>query len=150
MRKLVIRGVLILVGLFVLAQLVPYGRNHKNPPVQAEPRWATAQTRDLAKRACFDCHSNLSTWPWYSNIAPGSWLIYRDVVGGRGSLNFSEWNKPQDGASDAIETIRSGSMPPWFYLPLHPKAALSKTEKNTLMAGLAATFRNSPPIGGSG
>jgi hypothetical protein len=150
MRKLLLRGVLILVGLFVLAQLVPYGRNHKNPPVQTEPRWATAQTRELAKRACFDCHSNLSTWPWYSNVAPASWLIYRDVVGGRGSLNFSEWNLPQDGAGDAVETIRSGSMPPWFYLPLHPKAALSKAEKNTLMAGLAATFRNSPPIGGAG
>ena len=148
MRKWLIRIVLVGVGLFVLAQLVPYGRNHKNPPVLAEPRWDTGQTRALAKTACFDCHSNLTNWRWYSNIAPGSWLIYRDVTDGRSSLNFSEWNKPQDGAGDAIEAISSGSMPPWFYVILHPHAGLSHADKQALMNGLAATFKNSPPIGG--
>lgn len=148
MRKWILRAALGVLALFVVAQLVPYGRNHKNPAVQAEPRWATAQTRQLAKDACFDCHSNLTIWRWYSNIAPGSWLIYRDVQGGRGALNFTEWNRPQDGAGDAIDTIRSGSMPPWFYVVLHPRASLSQADKDALMRGLAATFRNSPPIGG--
>ena len=136
------------IALFALAQLVPYGRSHTNPPVQAEPRWDSPQTRALAKRACFDCHSNLTTWPWYSNVAPVSWLIQRDVDGGRGALNFTEWNKPQDGAGDAIEAIQSGSMPPWYYTIQHPKANLSSSDQQKLMAGLAATFRNSPPIGG--
>ncbi len=77
---------------FGLLQLVPYGRNHTNPPVAAEPAWASAQTRALAVRACFDCHSNETTWPWYSNVAPVSWLIQRDVDEGRRRLNFSEWN----------------------------------------------------------
>ena len=146
-RRLLVRLVVAAVALFALAQLVPFGRDHTNPPVQAEPRWATAQTRGLAKDACFDCHSNLTTWPSYSKIAPGSWLIYRDVEGGRGQLNFSEWNRPQE-ADDAVEAIRNGSMPPWYYKLLHPKSRLSAAEKDALMRGLAATLRNSPPVGG--
>ena len=148
MRKWIVRALLVGVGLLLLIQLVPYGRNHTNPPVQAEPQWNSPHTRALAKTACFDCHSNLTTWPWYSNVAPVSWLVYRDVVDGRSSLNFSEWNKPQDGAGDAIDAISSGSMPPWFYVIQHPKAGLSHADKLALMAGLAATFKNSPPIGG--
>jgi len=137
-------------GAFALAQAVPYGRSHTNPPVQAEPHWSSPATRALAKRACFDCHSNLTTWPWYSNIAPVSWLVQRDVDGGRAALNFSEWGKPQDGAGDAVEAIRGGSMPPWFYVILHPKAKLSQADKQALMDGLAATLRSSPPPGGGG
>jgi hypothetical protein len=116
--------------------------------VTAEPRWDSPRTRQLAKEACFDCHSNLTTWPWYSNVAPVSWLTYRDVVDGRAALDFSEWNKPQDGAGDAVEAVASGSMPPWFYKPMHPKSDLSQAEREQLMRGLAATFRRSPPIGG--
>jgi mono/diheme cytochrome c family protein len=133
--------------LFVLAQTVPYGRSHANPPVTAEPRWDSQQTRELAARACFDCHSNLTKWPWYSNVAPVSWLVQSDVVGGRAALNFSEWNKPQDGAGDISEAISSGSMPPWFYPLIHPKASLSQADQQRLIAGLAATLRNSPPPG---
>lgn len=136
--------------LFLLAQAVPYGRSHTNPPVTAEPRWNSQQTRALAARACFDCHSDLTTWPWYSNVAPVSWLVQRDVAGGRAALNFSEWNKPQDGAGDISEAISSGSMPPWFYPLMHPKANLSKSDQQRLIAGLAATLRNSPPSGGRG
>ena len=64
-------------------------------------------------------------------------------------LNFSEWDKLQDaGIDDITETIRDGSMPPWFYLPLHPNAKLDQAEKDALIAGLNATFAQSPPIGG--
>src|SRR4051794_1848701 len=148
MRRWSIRIGLALVVLFVLAQAVPYGRRHTNPPVTAEPRWDSPRTRQFAANACFDCHSNLTTWPWYSNVAPVSWLTYRDVVDGRAALDFSEWNKPQDGAGDAVEAVASGSMPPWFYKPMHPKSELSQAERGQLMRGLAATFRRSPPIGG--
>ena len=78
-----------------------------------------------------------------------SWLVQRDVDGGRAALNFSEWNKPQDaGIDDITEAIRSGSMPPWFYLPSPSYAKLSQAEKDALIAGLNATFAKSPPIGG--
>ena len=136
------------VALFLLAQAIPYGRSHTNPPTTAEPRWDSPQTRALAARACFDCHSNLTTWPWYSNVAPVSWLTQRDVEGGRSALNFSEWNKPQDGAGDLADAISGGSMPPWFYTLMHPKAKLSQADEQRLIAGLAATLKNSPPVGG--
>lgn len=148
MARWLVRIALAGAGLFVLIQLVPYGRNHTNPPVQAEPAWNAPRTRLLAQAACFDCHSNLTKWRWYSNVAPVSWLVYRDVTDGRAALNFTEWNKPQDGAGDAVEAVGSGSMPPWFYVIVHPNASLSQTDKNDLMRGLAATLRNSPPIGG--
>jgi hypothetical protein len=136
------------VVVFGLAQLVPYGRAHTNPPVQAEPHWNTPETRALAKRACFDCHSNLTTWPWYSNVAPVSWLLQRDVDSGRSALNFSEWNRPQENAGDAVEAVSNGSMPPWYYTIRHPKAKLSGADQRALMAGLAATLRAAPPPGG--
>ncbi len=146
--KWTLRIVVACVGLFALAQAVPYGRSHTNPPVQAEPQWSSVSTRALAKRACFDCHSNETTWPWYSNVAPVSWLVQSDVESGRGALNFSEWNRPQEGAGDAAEAAGNGSMPPWYYTIQHPNAKLSNADQQALMEGLAATFRNSPPIGG--
>jgi hypothetical protein len=77
-------------------------------------------------------------------------LVQRDVDGGRSALNFSEWNKPQDGAGDISEVISGGSMPPWFYPVMHPKANLSHAEQQRLIGGLAATLRSSPPPGGAG
>ncbi len=140
-----------LVVLFVLIQAVPYGRSHSNPPVLAEPQWDSPTTRALAVRACFDCHSNLTKWRWYSNIAPVSWLVQLDVSGGRSQFNFSEWNKPQDvSIDDVVGTIRGGSMPPWFYTVIHSNASLSSAEKNSLIRGLEATFAASPPKGGGG
>ena len=148
-RRFLVWSAVVALGLFVGIQAVPYGRDHSNPPVTQEPSWDSARTRQLASDSCFDCHSNLTKWRWYSNVAPMSWLVQRDVDGGRAALNFSEWDKPQDaGIDDITETIRSGSMPPWFYLPLHPNAKLSQAEKDALIAGLNATFAKSPPIGG--
>ena len=132
---------LILVG-FLLIQLIPYGRNHTNPPVTQEPAWDTPQTRELAKRACFDCHSDETIWLWYSNIAPVSWLVYRDVAEGRRRLNFSEWNRPRFRSGEMGRIVLEGRMPPSFYLPLHPSARLSASEKLLLINGLTATLGN--------
>ena len=124
-----------LIAFGVVIQLIPFGRQHTNPAVVREPAWDSPQTRDLAKRACFDCHSNETVWPWYSGIAPVSWLTQRDVNGGRSHLNFSEWNKPQRHAPHAAEEIQKGDMPPWFYLPMHAAARLTEAEKASLIAG---------------
>jgi hypothetical protein len=84
------------VALFLLLQIVPFGRMPSNPPVTGEPAWDSPQTRALAVRACFDCHSNETEKPWYSNIAPPiSWATSDHVESGRGKLNFSEFDKPQ-------------------------------------------------------
>ena len=83
------RILLIVAGLLIVAflaiQLVPIQRT--NPPVTTQIQWDSPQTEALARRACLDCHSNETTWPWYSYVAPSSWLIYYDVLRGR-----SEWN----------------------------------------------------------
>lgn len=124
-----------LIGIFAVIQLVPFGHDHTDPPVLQEPVWDSPQTRDLARRACLNCHGNQTVWPWYSNVAPVSWLTQRDVNGGRRHLNFSEWNKPQRHSKDVIKEIKSGDMPPWFYLPMHPEARLTDAEKSALIAG---------------
>ena len=124
----------------VAVQLVPYGRDHTNPAGRLEPRWDRAETRALAVRACYDCHSNETAWPWYTHVAPLSWLAQKDVDEGRRKLNFSEWGRPQKEAREAARTIRKREMPPWLYLPLHPDARLSAEETQVLVAGLEATL----------
>lgn len=127
-------------AVLLLMQLVPYGRDHSTPPVTAEPAWDSPTTRELAVRACFDCHSNEVTWPWYSNVAPISWAVQRHVDEGRHELNFSEWNRPQDEADEAAETVIEGEMPPLYYTITHPDARLTDAEKQQLIDGLTATL----------
>ena len=132
-------------GLFLVIQLVPY-RVH-DPAVVAEPNWDSPQTRALAVRACFDCHSNQTETPWYGYVAPMAWLVNNHVEDGRSSLNFSEWNSGQVRQAQKIDrVIRSGSMPPssytWF--GLHSESKLTPSETDALIAGLQATIANSP------
>jgi heme-binding protein len=87
--------------------------------------------------ACMDCHSNETTWPWYSNVAPVSWLVQKDVDDGRRELNLSTTD-PEVG--EMVETIQEGSMPPLQYKPTHPASRLSDQEKQDLIGGLQATF----------
>lgn len=135
-RKLLVGVIVVAVVFFVTLQLVPYGRDHTNPPVVQEPNWDSPTTRTLAQRACFDCHSNETVWPWYSNIAPISWLVAHDVFEGRGRLNFSDWSTGGRGAQEIARRVQSGRMPPSFYLPLHPTARLTADEKAQLVTGL--------------
>jgi mono/diheme cytochrome c family protein len=130
----------ILVALVVLMQAVPYGRNHTNPAVSQEPAWDSPGTRTTFLAACGDCHSNRTTWPWYSHVAPVSWLVQHDVDEGRGKLNASEMDRPQKDAGEAAEAVRSGDMPPWQYRIMHPEARLSPDARRRLEAGLVATF----------
>ncbi|HET9249188.1 MAG TPA: heme-binding domain-containing protein [Actinomycetota bacterium] len=143
-RRALRLGLLSVIGVFLLIQVIPYGRDHTNPPVDAEPAWDSPATRELASAACFDCHSNETRWPWYTSVAPVSWFTQHDVEEGRETLNFSEWNRPQE-TDEVAEAIREGSMPPWTYRVLHPAARLSDAEIRRLIAGLEATFRASPP-----
>jgi hypothetical protein len=141
MIKKIILGVCI--GLIVggiLIQFLPYGHEHTNPPVNGEPQWDSPQTRDLVTRVCYDCHSNQTTWPWYSNIAPVSWLIQHDVEEGRSRLNFTEWNQPQRETDNAARQVQRGAMPQWYYTLLHPTANLTPDEKQALIQGLQASL----------
>lgn len=131
----------ILVLLFGLIQLVPYGRTHSNPPIVQEPTWDSPRTRDLAKRACFDCHSNETRWPYYANIAPFSWVVQRDVDAAREVINFSEMHADQPLASYSGLSVRTGSMPPTKYRVAHAEADLTAAETEELARGLDATLK---------
>ena len=136
MRKIGLGRLLgILMALGLAMQLVPYGHARTNPPVRKKPAWDSPTTHDLAVRACYDCHSNQKVWPWYAKVAPVSWLIQSDVDRGRQTLNFSEWDRPQRKASEAGRRTQRGSMPPWYYVMMHPKANLSPSEKQALVRG---------------
>lgn len=126
---------------FVAIQLIPYGRSHADPPVSHPVNWNSPQTQQLAMQACGDCHSDQTTWPWYSNVAPFSWLIQRDVVKGRSILNFSAYT-PTRRSDRAVKAIESGQMPPFYYTFMHPKSQLTADQKQKLIDGLRATFGN--------
>jgi len=150
--RLVLRLLLFLIAAFLLIQLIPYGRDHDNPRTVKEPEWSSVATRELTQQGCFDCHSNLTEWPWYTNVAPVSWLTTRDVDDGRAVLNFSEWQRTQDAdLQDLIDAIRDKDMPPIQYRLVHKNARLSDNERQALERGLTATWVKDPPgpAGGS-
>jgi hypothetical protein len=119
---------------FLAFQLVPIDR--ENPPVESEVT-APEEVREVLARACYDCHSNESRWPWYGYIAPTSWLIAYDIDEARDHMNFSTWNQyDEDEQIDMIEEVweevEEGEMPPFFYTPLHPSAQLDENDRAVL------------------
>ncbi|MCQ3980790.1 MAG: cytochrome C [Anaerolineae bacterium] len=127
-----------------MIQFIPVA--HTDPPITREIRWDSPQTQELAQRACFDCHSNETIWPWYTYVAPVSWRVANHVYEGRRRLNFSEWDRPNENEERIVEDMTSGRMPLWDYLLLHPKAELTPTEQQALIDGLKQTLANDPPI----
>ena len=140
-RRILVRAGLGLLAVAVLLQLVPYGRDHTNPPVTQDAPWPDGRSRELATTACYDCHSNQTRWPPQSFVAPFSWLLARDVAQGRAALNFSTWDDDDNEADDAAVAIADGEMPPRRYLLAHPDAALSEAERQVLVEALEAMDR---------
>jgi hypothetical protein len=139
-RRVLFGSAAVIAAAMLAIQVIPYGRDHANPPVSREPAWSSIATRDLAVIACFDCHSNETRWPWHSNVAPLSWRIQRHVDEGRAELNFSEWGIRDQESEEIVESVQEGAMPPWDYLLLHPEARFSAQEREAFLDGLVATF----------
>jgi hypothetical protein len=142
-RRILTGMIVSLIGGLIFVQFLPLGISRDNPPVVAEITWDSMTTEALARRACYDCHSNESFWPWYSYIAPVSWMVVQDVVKGREVLNFSEWSAEQAAAvkvEDAVELVSKGLMPLPYYEILHPEARLSANEEGRLITGLINTL----------
>ena len=142
-RRLFPRLAMIAAIVIAAAQFVPIEKS--NPPVETEVP-ASPQVREILRRACYDCHSNETVWPWYSRVAPGAWLMAWDVNEGRDHLNFSTWNRLSDADRQyAFEEIRdeveSDGMPLPIYLPLHPDARLSEQDHATLDAWVRESTR---------
>ena len=140
-KKTVLTILIVAVAGFLLIQLVPYGRNHTNPPVVQEPAWDSPATREIAQRACFDCHSNEVVWPWYSNVAPASWLVAHDVEEARGYLNFSDWLPGDVELDDVQKVLQNGQMPPPQYKLMHAASRLTAAERQQLLDGLLKTLK---------
>ncbi len=149
MKTWILRGALALGALFLVIQLVPYGRDHANPPVTKAATFTSPKVQQLITDSCADCHSNVTKWPWYTNVAPASWLVQSDVDGGRQVLNLSEWDTPQPSADDIAEQINSGEMPPLKYtiMPNHANGRLSDQDKKLLVAAFAKLYATDPPNG---
>lgn len=138
MNKKIFKTLIILI---IVIQFIPYGRKHTNPQIVSEPEWNSLETRDLFFQTCKDCHSNETEWPWYSNIAPISWLIQYDVNEGREHFNVSMWGiQKRNEGEEAAEELQEGDMPPWFYFIPRQHQQLSDKNKKQLMTGLIATF----------
>ncbi|MFN7983161.1 MAG: heme-binding domain-containing protein [Vicinamibacterales bacterium] len=138
--------VLWLTGIFVLIQVVvPAKTNPESDPskslrvVKADHAAAIA----AMARSCRDCHSNDTIWPWYSYVAPVSWLVAHDVNDGRRELNMSEFGtypeqKQQHKLEEACEQVKQGEMPMWIYTLQHPDAKLQPGDVE-LICALAGT-----------
>ncbi|HVC43539.1 MAG TPA: heme-binding domain-containing protein [Candidatus Binataceae bacterium] len=131
------------------AQLVPVERI--NPP----PTGTLAAPPEIAatlKRACYDCHSSATRWPWYSRVAPVSWLVVRDVNLGRKEVNFSDWGSyypvTRRRKLEWIgRALREEKMPPWSYRLMHPSARLTEADRTALERWIESTLTTSPPPG---
>ena len=126
-RRVVKAVVLLVVIAFVGIQFVPVDRS--NPPVTLEIDAPDAVLAVL-RESCYDCHSNETTWPWYSRVAPFSWRIAEHVEHGREHVNFSEWDtystiQKAHWVEESYEEAEEGHMPLPSYLWLHGDAALT-------------------------
>jgi hypothetical protein len=140
-----IAGIALVVGL-AGAQLVRPLRD--NPPVTGDVA-APPDVDALLRRACYDCHSHETVWPWYASVAPFSWLVAHDVAEGREKLDFSIWTSYGPGKRtkklrESAKEIAEGEMPPWQYRLVHAEARFSEVERAQLLAWLAAPVPPAP------
>jgi Haem-binding domain len=131
-----------LVGILVCAQFVRPARTN---PQSDEARAIhssvemTPEVSAILSRACYDCHSNGTKWPWYSEVAPVSWFVINHVTDGRRHLNFSEWGgydqkKASRKMHEIDEQVSESAMPLSSYTMLHPEARLSDEDRTVLSA----------------
>ena len=130
MKKILIALVVILIGI----QFIPVDR--KNPPITMDIN-APDNVASILRASCYDCHSNETNWPWYSHIAPVSFLVAGDVKDGRKNLNFSEWDKYSSSKQselleEMIEEVEKEEMPLTSYTFTHPSAKLDPYRINLI------------------
>jgi Haem-binding domain len=133
-RKIASTAALAMLAALLAAQLVPSER--ANPPSQGKLS-APPEIESTLKRACYDCHSNETRWPWYSRIAPLSWFISRHVMLGRKEINFSAWGSYYPVTRRRKlewmgRALREEQMPPWSYRLMHPGARLTEADRAAL------------------
>jgi len=142
-----LQGILFLLLLFAVIQIIH--PKTVNPPVEPAQIITSALAVDpgvatLLQRSCHDCHSNNTVWPWYSQVAPASWLVVSDVNRGRRAMNLSEWTTVDATKQRSLLThicgeVKDGEMPPQAYKVIHPRAKVTAADANTLCAWTNST-----------
>ncbi len=135
-KIIVVAGAVILVGIQFVRPERTNPTSDPSASFEAVARPAR-QTASVVQRACQDCHSNATAWPWYSNLAPASWLVVSDVKEGRARLNLSEWNRLSPEMSQIrlrkmCEEASAGEMPPLQYTLIHRGAKLGPQDVSDL------------------
>ncbi len=125
-----------LVALLLIIQLIPVNRDNPLSDEKLEID-APLEIIKILKNSCYDCHSNQTNWPFYSYIAPVSWLVAQDVKNGRKEFNLSEWSilparKREEIKKEMIEEVKENKMPLPIYLIMHPEAKLSDQQRQIL------------------
>ncbi len=139
------RTQIILVGLVVFFGLIQFIRPDRNEQTNPSPddifykADADVAVESALKSSCYDCHSNLTNYPWYAGIAPVSWAIGKHVKKGKKHLNFSEWaqystDRQAHKLDEVVEVLRENEMPPGYYKILHPAARFDEATKQMLIS----------------
>ena len=141
-------------AVFALIQFFPPAPDKTNPPIDPARTLASAMKPPQAvhrifERACFDCHSNETKWPWYADVAPVSWIIRQHVIDGREHLNFSEWLKPGEtkftswsDLEDICKAVQNNSMPLFGYDWVHSSAKLAPADRQAICAWVNSAIAN--------
>lgn len=152
MFRRVTKAIVWLFALFLAIQMIRPART--NPPVDPARTLEAhvevpPEVEAILTRSCADCHTNRTRWPWYSNVAPASWLVVNDVNEGRRHMNLSDWeqrHRHEGSPFDEIcKQVRDGEMPLWYYTPLHPETRLSPGDVQTICAWTAGPPRDRRP-----
>jgi hypothetical protein len=120
----------------VVMQVLPVDR--ADPPVNGPMEIGDPVVAEIMERACVDCHTNHTTWPWYSKVAPVSWWIAHHIEEGREHLNFSEWgalapDRQDHKLEEVVEYVENGEMPLPSYTWMHAGARLTDEERQALI-----------------
>jgi heme-binding protein len=140
----------LLVALLIGAQFVRIDRtNPSSPPSASLTAKMPQDVRAIVERSCRDCHSNQTRWPWYSNVAPASWLLSSHVHNGRDTFNYSEWTSYSTDDQDKFlgamcNLTKRGRMPMPSYLWLHREAVLSPADVSAI-CGWSEKMRDTLP-----
>jgi hypothetical protein len=137
MKKAILLSIVILLGGMQFFRI-----NKENPVVNHEDDFIIimnppAEVQNILRASCYDCHSNESSYPWYSNIAPVSWWVKDHINEAREELNFSEWGtydakRKDHKLEECAEEVEEGEMPLESYLIMHGDAELSESQRELL------------------
>lgn len=149
MKKYAKISLLVLLGLLVIIQFFRIEQN--NPPITEEEQFSKvesvpANVLSIFQRACYDCHSNETQWPWYADVAPVSWIVGDHVQEAREEMNFSEWGsfsleKRDHKLEEIIEEVSEGEMPERAYAAWHPEALISPADTSIMFSWIRTKRR---------